>query len=223
MPKDTLAPGRLPGQNLRADSPVQAGHPAQGGGGEALIGPNAILQMIPVLESAGGSRLVQKVLATAGLDRLPDGQTMIPQIDAARMHQAMRACCPVWQADAIAQEAGTRTADYILACRIPKPAQRVLKMLPARWAAPILARAIAKHAWTFAGSGQFRVLSPWRFEIRDNPIVQGERAPHTLCMWHAAVFQRLYQVLVARDVTCTERVCCAQAGQDACVFILTRR
>jgi divinyl protochlorophyllide a 8-vinyl-reductase len=189
---------------------------------QPLIRPNAILQLIPVLEAAGGPPLVRTLMAAAGLTRLPDGQSMIPEVQAARLHQAMRARLPRREATAIAEEAGARTADYILAHRIPKAAQTILRLLPARIAAPILARAITRHAWTFAGSGAFRAVTPWRFEIADNPVVRGETADHTLCAWHAAVFQRLYRVLVAPDVTCAELTCCAVKGQGVCVFTLGR-
>jgi hypothetical protein len=55
----------------------------------------------------------------------------------------------------VARSAGRRTADYLLAHRIPKPVQALLKALPARLAARVLLSAIARHAWTFAGSGVF--------------------------------------------------------------------
>ncbi|MEL7258851.1 MAG: hypothetical protein AAFN80_13550, partial [Pseudomonadota bacterium] len=53
-----------------------------------------------------------------------------------------------------------------------------------------------KHAWTFAGSGQFECVSPWTYRIEDNPVVRGEISQAPLCTWHAAVFEHLYQVLV---------------------------
>ena len=82
-------------------------------------------------------------------------------------------------------------------------------------------KAIAKHAWTFAGSGSFRVVTPWRFEIVDNPIVRGERSDTPLCHWHAAVFERLYQVLVDRTAMCREVACCAVTGGNTCRFDIT--
>jgi bacteriochlorophyll 4-vinyl reductase len=124
---------------------------------------------------------------------------------AARLHQALRAEMPE-VAPMLAREAGWRTGDYILAHRIPKPAQRLLRLMPARLAAPILARAVKNlrgvgavpgglaHAWTFCGSGEFRLVSTWPvvFEIADNPVVRGEHSETPLCHWHAAVFERLF-------------------------------
>ncbi|MEF3045974.1 bacteriochlorophyll 4-vinyl reductase [Pseudotabrizicola sp. L79] len=149
---------------------------------QGLIGPNAILQLLPVLDQATGRE---------GRDRL------------------------------LAQ-AGRRTADYILAHRIPQPAQRLLKHLPAPVAAWALSRAIATHAWTFAGSGQFHRDSPWRFAIANNPLVRGENSSTPRCHWHAAVFGHLYATLVHPSCRCVETECAAQTGNGPCRFTLFR-
>jgi len=192
--------------------------PAQAGG---LIGPNAILQLLPVLEREGGPERVARMLAGAGVSAVPDGSRMIPEDDAARLHRLLRREAP-GAAPALAAEAGRGTADYILAHRIPKPAQRLLKALPPSLAARLLATAIARHAWTFAGSGQFAARDPWRFDIVDNPLVRGETSSVPCCAWHAAVFERLYRVLVARDCRCRETRCGAQPGEGACRFEIVR-
>jgi divinyl protochlorophyllide a 8-vinyl-reductase len=94
-------------------------------------------------------------------------------------------------------------------------------MLPAPLAARALAKAIEKHAWTFCGSGTFRTVSPYCFEIENNPIVRGEISSHPLCHWHAAVFERLYRSLVDPGITCTETRCAAMGG-GICRFELIR-
>lgn len=187
----------------------------------ARIGPNAILQMMPVLERMAGPDGALRMLRQAGVSALPDGTEMIPEGDAVRLHQWLRATMRE-EAAPMAHEAGEGTARYILAHRIPKQAQALLRILPPGLAAWALSRAIAKHAWTFAGSGKFHVRSPWQFAIEDNPIVRGEQSTDCLCHWHAAVFERLYRDLVHPDVTCREATCCAQPRQGACVFALSR-
>jgi divinyl protochlorophyllide a 8-vinyl-reductase len=184
------------------------------------IGPNAILQMVPVLTDAIGAEAAGALMARAGLHALPDGSEMIPETQAAHLHRQVRRDVPAGAA-AIAARAGQGTADYILAHRIPRPAHVILKALPPGPAAWVLSRAIAKHAWTFAGSGAFRVVTPWVFEIADNPVIRGERADDPLCHWHAAVFERLYQVLVSPTATCRETACAA-CGDPVCRFELTR-
>lgn len=188
---------------------------------DARIGPNAILQMLPVLDEVLGNAERAQLLARAGIFDLPDGSCMIPEAHAARLHQQLRRDVPD-QAPRIATRAGLNTADYILAHRIPKEAQKILRILPAPLAARILSKAIAKHAWTFAGSGKFRAIGPWHFEIARNPIVRGERCEACLCNWHTAVFTRLYRRLVTREAFCLETTCCAQ-GASACRFEITRK
>ncbi|MDJ1018009.1 MAG: bacteriochlorophyll 4-vinyl reductase [Paracoccaceae bacterium] len=180
-----------------------------------LIGPNAILQMLPVLDGALGVKKRDHLLEITGVT-VPDGSEMIPEADAARLHQHLRAEYHDL-APALATEAGRRTANYILAHRIPPLAQTLLKALPAPLAARALSRAISRHAWTFAGSGAFKVIDPLTFEIADNPVIRNETAPGPICHWHAAVFARLYHVLVRHGCSCRE-VACAAAGDPVCRF-----
>ncbi|MBS0123870.1 bacteriochlorophyll 4-vinyl reductase [Thetidibacter halocola] len=182
---------------------------------EGLIGPNAVLQVIPVLDRAVGPAARTRVLARWG-GELPDGSEMIPEGEAASLHHVLRAEFGP-RAPGLAAQAGRGTAEYILAHRIPRPAQAILRALPASLAARALSKAIAKNAWTFAGSGRFEVLSPWSFAIHDNPVIRGEASDETLCHWHAAVFETLYRRLVHPAARCRE-VACAAAGAPACRF-----
>lgn len=185
-----------------------------------LIGPNAILQLLPVLEQAGGVRFRDQVMAMAGVFAPPSAAGMMPEGPAARMHQALRTLEPE-MAPSLAWEAGVRTAHYIMAHRIPQPAQTVLKLLPPVLAAPLLSQAIAKHAWTFAGSGRFLREGALAFAIADNPIVRGEVSAVPLCHWHRAVFETLFRTLADPRLRCQETHCCA-VGHDACRFTLAR-
>jgi len=189
----------------------------------ARIGPNAILQLVPVLQDAAGPDWAAHVMAMAGVFELPDPDAgLIDEAPAARLHQAMRLELPD-VAPMLAREAGWRTGGYILDNRIPKKAQVLLRLMPARLSAPILSKAVAKHAWTFCGSGDFRLVGTWPpvFEIADNPVVRGEHSDTPLCTWHAAVFERLFSALCGRDWRATETACCAQ-GAPACRFALSR-
>ena len=156
----------------------------------------------------------------AGLDALPDGTGMILEGPVARLHQGLRRDRPDLAAG-LGWQAGLATGDYILAHRIPRLVQRVLKVLPWRVSARALSQAIARNAWTFAGSGRFLVITPLIFELRANPLVRGEVAEHPVCDWHRGVFTRLYQRLVHPGLTCHETRCCAM-GHAACRFELRR-
>lgn len=184
-----------------------------------LIGPNAVLQLLPVLEQVGGEALRDQTLARAGIFDVPDGSEMIPEGIAARLHKQVRADFPD-MAPELSWAAGVGTAEYIMAHRIPIFAQRILFALPAPIAARLLSRAIGQHAWTFAGSGEFEASSAWDFEISNNPVVLSESSDLPICHWHSAVFETLYRALVDRRARCTERTCCA-AGSDKCRFTLT--
>ena len=187
-----------------------------------LIGPNALTQLLPLLDRAGGAGWRDALLARAGITELPDMTGLIPEAPVARLHQALRADRPDLAPD-LGREAGARTADYILAQRIPNLAQILLKALPAPLAAPLLTKAITKHAWTFAGSGRFSVVCnrPLTVSILDNPVVRGEHSDIPLCHWHAAVFERLYRALVDDRLRADETTCCAQ-GAPACTFRIAR-
>ena len=185
-----------------------------------LIGPNAILQLLPVLDLSLGPEQRAQILGAAGIVDLPDGRSMIPEDDAARLHRQLRSEVPD-VAPAIASAAGIATANYIMAHRIPRPAQWLLKALPRDRAAIMLSSAVEKHAWTFVGSGRFTVLDAWTFEIERNPLICGETSEGCLCHWHAAVFERLYQSLVTPSCRCVETRCGAQSASETCRFNLT--
>lgn len=185
-----------------------------------LIGPNAILQLLPLLEQAVGVHATQQLLLHANA-HLPTGEEMIPEGEAARLHHSIRETLPN-MATELAENSGIATADYILAHRIPKPAQILLKLLPPGLSARALSKAITAHSWTFAGSGTFEAVTPWSFEIENNPLIRGEHSDTPLCTWHAAVFGRLYRKLVHPKIICREITCAAQGGHDCCRFELYR-
>lgn len=165
-------------------------HPPHTG---ARIGPNAILQLVPVLDRMEGRAARDLLLGAAGVAVPPDDAGMWPEAQCRAAHWAVWQGCGDRAPDILAA-AGQGTADYILANRIPGPAKRLIRALPAPLGARLLTAAIAKHAWTFTGSGRFRVAArrPLTFEIAENPLA----FPGHPCPWHAAVFARLYQALV---------------------------
>lgn len=177
------------------------------------------MQLATVVEARQGAEALTALMSDAGLGALPDGAAMIDENDARALHQALRRNFPL-SAPGMARGAGLGTADYILAHRIPAPARHLMQAAPPWLAARMLSSAIARHAWTFAGSGTFQRLTPYVFEIADNPLIRGEHADGPICHWHAAVFERLYRVLVSDGFTCRETACCA-AGAPACRFELT--
>jgi divinyl protochlorophyllide a 8-vinyl-reductase len=190
-------------------------------GSAARIGPNAITRLAEVLPAIAGTDRAEQVFAAAGLLghwRRPP-QAMVDEAEVARLHAAMRALLGPGAARIAARAAGTRTADYLLAHRIPRAAQGLLKALPAPLASRLLLRAIGGHAWTFAGSGRFeaRPGHPTRLSIRGNPVCRRVAGDAPACDYYAATFEQLFRVLVHQGARVVETACEA-CGDDACRF-----
>ncbi|OZA12139.1 MAG: bacteriochlorophyll 4-vinyl reductase, partial [Rhodobacterales bacterium 17-64-5] len=107
----------------------------------ARIGPNAILQLVPVLDRAVGVRARKGLFAEAGVALPPPDAGMLPETEVIRLHRALCFWLPSIAPDLLRQ-AGLATGDYILANRIPRLAQGVIRLMPAALAARVLVKAI---------------------------------------------------------------------------------
>lgn len=195
--------------------------PADAASRVGRIGPNAIIRVAEVLTARIGSSGTWALFEHAGLVRYlrqPPGQ-MVEEAEVRQLHGALRERLGAAKARDVAAAAGRATADYLLAHRIPKPVQRLLRVLPAPLAARVLLAAITRNAWTFAGSGEFcaRAGSPVQLTIHHNPLCQGLHTDTPACDFYAATFERLFQVLVHRGAKVRE-VACEACGDDACRF-----
>lgn len=190
------------------------------------IGPNAAIQLIAALRLHGQDEALHRVFRDANceawLTQPPDA--MIDETAAARLHGAVRRLLPKELARTILADAGTLTGDYLLAHRIPRVAQVLLGFAPPGLAARALLKAIRAHAWTFAGSGRFEARQGEGVEVRiyANPLARRERATAPVCVWHAAVLERLFRALVSPRAVVRETACCA-AGDDCCRFEISWR
>ncbi|OYW54369.1 MAG: bacteriochlorophyll 4-vinyl reductase [Hyphomicrobium sp. 32-62-53] len=187
----------------------------------ARIGPNAIIQLSAAVTARLGNEARDALFRRAGLQRylraMPEN--MVDEAEVIALHRALRASVTAEAARDLFYEAGLLTGDYILANRIPKPAQVILKLLPRGLATRALTAAIGKHAWTFAGSGSFRAVStqPLVLEIANSPLCRGETADTPLCDYYAGTFTRLYRTLADAETDIRETSCGAVAG-GACRF-----
>jgi len=188
---------------------------------QGRIGPNAVIRVLESLNERTGRTVAESVFQRAGLGGYlvvpPD--SMVPEAEVIALQQALRAELGIAEARAIARDAGRRTGDYLLARRIPRPAQVLLKILPAKLAAHTLLKAIAGNAWTFVGTGRFMVVSddPPRIEITDSPLCRGTQSDEPLCDFYVGTFERLFRVLVHPDTVFTETACQAM-GDSSCLF-----
>ena len=188
------------------------------------IGPNAITRVAQVLPARVGSAATWNLFEAAGLlhhlRQPPEG--LVDEGEVRRLHGALRAQLGRDTARDVSLAAGRCTADYLLAHRIPKPVQALLKRLPARLAAHVLLQAITRHAWTFAGSGEFSAKAggfgqPVVLCIRHNPLCRDLRSEAPACDYYAATFERLFQVLVHQGSAVRE-VACEACGDSECRF-----
>jgi divinyl protochlorophyllide a 8-vinyl-reductase len=188
----------------------------------ARIGPNAIIQTGQALSALHGPRTSQLMFEAAGLVRyigvLPT--TMIDEREPVALFAAIQTVFPRAEADRVLAEAGHRTGHYILENRIPPIARQVLPKLPAGLSSRLLVSAIARHAWTFAGSGRFQGrVTGW-----NRPVVTLVIAANPLatpaCPWHGAVFQRLFASLCGHVTSVRHSQCCAR-GDGACITQLS--
>lgn len=179
------------------------------------VGPNTVIQLGLALREQCDEAAARAVFRHAGLEHMleqpPD--SMVDQHAVAGLFDALFAHQPTATAKSIATLAGTWTADYLLANRIPGAVQLLLKILPTRISTALLLNAIAKNAWTFAGSGHLRIerKSPIVIEIAFNPIAMPE------CPWHVAVFSQLFRTLVSAKAEVLHTKCCAK-GASVCRF-----
>lgn len=185
------------------------------------VGPNAIIRVVAALEDAQGRAAVERLLNASGLERYLDAlpTEMVDEQEVSRLQSALREQVGVESARRISHDAGGRTGDYLLAHRIPRPVQRLLKILPALLASRVLISAIRRNAWTFVGSGVFDAESghPTRLRVTNGPICRGATASEPLCDFYAGSFERLFSRLVHQDARVTETDCQAN-GADSCVF-----
>ncbi|KAB7643728.1 bacteriochlorophyll 4-vinyl reductase [Polymorphobacter fuscus] len=189
------------------------------------IGPNAVTRMAEALTAHGGSGLTASIFAHAGLARYlaTPPEAMVDETEVARLHLTVAARLQRHDGVAVARDAGRRTADYLLARRIPRAAQWLLRQLPRRTAAGIMARAIAGHAWTFAGSGRFNhVFDPadrrtlW-LNIIDSPLCRDPEMPAPACDYFAATFEGVFGAILGPTTRVVE-IECSASGAPACRF-----
>jgi len=185
------------------------------------IGPNAVIRLAEALDALESKAVTKRLFIAADLEDYvhTPPQAMVPEDDVTLLHRQLRHELSATRAASVSWLAGQRTADYLLANRIPKPVQRLLKLLPARLAAFILLKAIGAHAWTFAGTSRFtwKMGRPITLTFENCPLCRGGQATAPCCGYYAATFERLFRELISAETDVRETECIA-AGGAACRF-----
>jgi divinyl protochlorophyllide a 8-vinyl-reductase len=119
------------------------------------------------------------------------------------------------------RRSGNLTGEYVLANRIPKPVQRIIKLLPRSLRLKVLLTAIGKSAWTFAGSGTYSFITHPRplITINNSIIKQAAQAQKPICSYYTGAFETLIKALVTPKAVITEVECLA-GGSDKCCFTI---
>ncbi|MBD2840854.1 bacteriochlorophyll 4-vinyl reductase [Erythrobacter rubeus] len=167
----------------------------------ALIGPHAVIHAVAAMREHLGEEATCNILKSAQLPELPSGERMIPETDVLRLHRWLALREPT-RCFTIAGEAAKRTADYIIANRIPVTASWLLNALPDSISGPMLMSAIRRHAWTFVGAGRFTPNGGWEFAIDRFEASDPVPLPDSLFHWYGKVFEQLFRRLVSPDCSC---------------------
>ena len=183
----------------------------------ARIGPNAIIRIAEALSDRFGDGVAEPLLHAATgyhLSALPSA--MVDEREPLALVKAVVERLGAADAAPILHDAGRRTGNYLLANRIPRVAQWIIRAAPRRVGLAILLQAMAQNAWTFAGSGRFRVVrsGDWpQLVFEDCAMCRELHATTPMCDFYAGTFERLIGVLVAPAVRVVEVECLAQGGR----------
>lgn len=185
------------------------------------VGPNAIIRVAEALEALQDRAAVIELFRLAGLEQYLDAlpTAMVDEQEVTALQAALRQQLGLTAAREVARDAGLRTGDYLLANRIPRPAQTLLSILPPSLASWALLKAIRGNAWTFVGTGVFDANPsyPPRLTVADSLLCRGASATEPLCDFYAGTFERLFRRLVHPDTVVTEIACHAN-GAAVCIF-----
>lgn len=187
------------------------------------IGPNAIIQTARVLrDRVGAERAATLLLRATGYDLHALPTDMVDEREPLALVQAVRQEFGPSHSAAIMREAGQRTAEYLLANRIPQIAQWVMRLAPQSIGLSILLKAMKSNAWTFAGSGQFeyrQAKAGTELTFGSCAMCRGMLSSLPMCDFYAGTFEHLIQVLVSETVHVVEVECIAHGGR-CCRFAL---
>ncbi len=187
------------------------------------IGPNAIIQTAGVLrDRIGEERAATLLRHSTGYDLHALPVDMVDEREPLALVQAVRREFGPSHSAAIMREAGQRTAEYLLANRIPLIAQFVMRLAPQPIGLAILLRAMKSNAWTFAGSGRFeyrQTRAGTELTFGSCAMCRGMLSSVPMCDFYAGTFEHLVQVLVSETVYVVEVECIAHGGRY-CRFAL---
>lgn len=203
-----------------------ATHMLEQGAGAALdtagkIGPNAVIQTVNALIELHGAAAAREVLERIGRPGLIDYRpgSLIDEREFETLHRDLVGALGLGESGRVMARAGALTAQYVIANRIPRPAQRALRLLPRAIGLRLLLGAIGQHTWTFAGSGKFSyTLGQTRLLAIEHCLTaRGITSDAPACAFYQAAFQGFLTTLIDSRLRVRE-VHCASCGAPRCEF-----
>lgn len=191
------------------------------------IGPNSVVQTFHALTELEGAATRREVEQAVDLPRVTLDH-MIPEAWFVTLVDGLRRHLPFERAEAVLARAGSLTADYVRARRIPRVFRGLLAVLPPRLAVPLLLEGFRRHAWTFAGSGAYAVEAsrPRVITLSGSPTCRTTNA-HEHCegerggAYYSAAFEGLLEI--ASPGVRVEEIECTRQGASACRFLVRTR
>ncbi|MFN8566701.1 MAG: bacteriochlorophyll 4-vinyl reductase [Kouleothrix sp.] len=192
-------------------------------GTAAKIGPNAVIQTVNALLDMHGRAATQRLLEQIGKPWLLDYHpgALIDEHEFAALYHDLIGALGIDATGLVMARAGGRTARYVMANRIPRPIHWLLRLLPRRLSLKLLLGAIGKHAWTFAGSGQFSYSlgrTPL-LALANSLTARGLASAGPACAFYQAAFQGFMETLIDPRLRVRE-VRCAACGAARCEFTI---
>jgi divinyl protochlorophyllide a 8-vinyl-reductase len=200
---------------------TQVSHSA--GHGSGKIGPNSIIQTVRALQDFYGQKKAVEILEQGGQGHVLTRELneMIDEQDFIALAKMLYSQLGVDDTLPLLRRSGNLTGEYVLANRIPKPVQRLIKFLPLPLRLKVLLTAIGKSSWTFAGSGTYSFITRPRplITINNSIIKQAVQAKKPVCSYYTGAFETLIKTLVSPRAV-IEEVECLAGGSDKCRFVV---
>lgn len=193
-------------------------HPAATAG---RIGPNAVIQTVNALADLCGQDRAAQLLEQIGKPWLLEYHpgALIDEREFVELHHDLVGALGQAEAGRVMARAGALTSQYVMRNRIPQPIHWLLRALPRRLGLRMLLGAIGKHAWTFAGSGQFsyRLGQAPLLALEDCLTARGHAGDSPSCTFYQAAFQGFLTTLIDPRLRVREERCAA-CGATRCEF-----
>jgi divinyl protochlorophyllide a 8-vinyl-reductase len=203
---------------------MKSGHSSSSRGTPGRIGPNAVIQTVRALEERCGSAEAARMLAGRPARWLAERPSaMVDERDFRDLVEAIGAAMPADEASAVLYRSGRLTGEYVLANRIPRIAQTLIRALRRGPGPAILLRAIGANAGTFGESGSYAYTAGGtpRVQIANPVLSASPELAAAVCAYNRGAFEALFRGLIDAQASIVEEHCQATGG-NTCTYRIER-